>query len=53
MTQELLISLQTSLLSDAQAFLPEIILSCAVVLLLVLRLIGARGWGQRRWGRRW
>ncbi len=25
----------------------------AIVLLFVLRLIGGRGWGQRRWGRRW
>jgi uncharacterized membrane protein YeaQ/YmgE (transglycosylase-associated protein family) len=25
----------------------------AVVLLFVLRLIGGRGWWQRRWGRRW
>ena len=25
----------------------------AIVLLFVLRLIGGRGWGERRWGRRW
>jgi uncharacterized membrane protein YeaQ/YmgE (transglycosylase-associated protein family) len=25
----------------------------AIVLLLILRLVGGRGWGYRRWGRRW
>jgi uncharacterized membrane protein YeaQ/YmgE (transglycosylase-associated protein family) len=25
----------------------------AIVLLFVLRLIGGRGWRERRWGRRW